>query len=676
MSIFNFGKKNQEKTQKKDVIRTAAVDKAFNPTRYEFSDINNKNDKIVNIDNDGLDIDNDILDTDSDILDIDINKIKNTKPIDAIKDIDFADDLKNDNIDLEILDDLPKIDEKFDLDLKTDFDKNINNTEKLNKNFDKFQESLSNDFNKMLKDDKIDNKLDSLLKDNLPKIKEAKKDTEIKLPIVEIKKDTKTEEKKKVVSEIAIFAMSRRPETAFDLGDDMYIDDGCEIVKFDIYGTQTDLEKFVEEHLDIKYLDISDCREDLDFSILAKLKKLKHLDLSGNRNLENISFLNGMDDLVVLNLGIIAITNLYNFPYLPKLKVLNLKMNRIRNLHGLEKQTDLTDLTLWGTDVDDIEMLKDFKNLRALDFNNCINIKDYNPISDLTKLVYLNFFNLKMSEFSFLKKLKSLVCLLMDGISGMMTDDKLNNLVGLTNMKFLYMKNMNLRDISFLKNMTKMRFLNLTGNFIVDLSPLENMTEMINLNLSNNLSLTDLSPLHKMSKIVKLIMNGMSGLKHDKGLTSTNMIVSDISVVKNMPNLEVIEMNNNSKIKDISHLKYCSKLTEAHFNNCISITDASALMYCRNITDIYFEGDMQLKDFSFVKYLNKLVIMEIKKSGIDALTVSEFNNILYCSVWNLDDTSISNPKFKPNKSTVKAGKTLGKALRKYITEDDYDYNEE
>ena len=44
MSIFNFGKKKQEKTQKKDIIRTAAVDKAFNPTRYEFSDINNKND--------------------------------------------------------------------------------------------------------------------------------------------------------------------------------------------------------------------------------------------------------------------------------------------------------------------------------------------------------------------------------------------------------------------------------------------------------------------------------------------------------------------------------------------------------------------------------------------------------------------------------------------------------
>ena len=447
MSIFNFSKKKQEKTQKNNIIRTAAVDKAFNPNRYEFNDIDDE------VDNNEI-IDNIVIDN--------IAESKNSNDVIENKDLDnneilgnteVVDDLKNNDIDLDILDDLPKIDEKFDLDLKTDFDKNIDNAEKINKDFDKFQESLSDDFNEILKDKKTDDKLDNLLKDNLPKIKEAKKDTEIKLPVVEVKKDVKTEEKEKTVSEIAFLAMSRPANVAFDLGNDVYVDEGCEVIKFDIYGTQTDLEKFVEEHLDIKYLDISDCREDLNFSVLSKLKKLKHLDLSGNRNLENISFLSGMDDLVILNIGITGIKNLNNFPYLPKLKVLNLKMNHIKNLYGLEKQTELTDIILWGSDIDDIEILENFKNLRALDFDNCASVKDFNPISNLTKLIYLNFLNLKMSDFSFLRKLKNLACLLMDGISGMMTDEKLNNLVGLTNMKFLYMKNMNLRDLSFLKNM-------------------------------------------------------------------------------------------------------------------------------------------------------------------------------------------------------------------------------
>ena len=78
MSIFNFGKKKQEKTQKKDIIRTAAVDKAFNPTRYEFSDINNKNDSIDL--NSIYDIkDKKIID------DIDISN-DNINPIDTLKD--------------------------------------------------------------------------------------------------------------------------------------------------------------------------------------------------------------------------------------------------------------------------------------------------------------------------------------------------------------------------------------------------------------------------------------------------------------------------------------------------------------------------------------------------------------------------------------------------------------
>ena len=154
------------------------------------------------------------------------------------------------------------------------------------------------------------------------------------------------------------------------------------------------------------------------------------------------------------------------------------------------------------------------------------------------------------------------------------------------------------------------------------------------------------------------------------------MIISDISVVKNMPNLKVLESNNNSKIKDITPLKYCSKLEEAHFNNCMSITDASALMYCRELTDIYFTKDIQLKDFSFVKYLTKLRIMEIKMSGVDALTISDFINMPTINVWQVDTSSITNAKFKPNSTSAKARKTINNGLKSYIKPEDYKDDEE
>ncbi len=95
-----------------------------------------------------------------------------------------------------------------------------------------------------------------------------------------------------------------------------------------------------------------------------------------------------MDDLVILNVGITGIKNLNNFPYLPKLKVLNLKMNHIKNLYGLEKQTELTDIILWGSDIDDIEIpqidLCDETSYRYQDKNP----KTSTSPSDLIYMIY------------------------------------------------------------------------------------------------------------------------------------------------------------------------------------------------------------------------------------------------------------------------------------------------
>ena len=142
-----------------------------------------------------------------------------------------------------------------------------------------------------------------------------------------------------------------------------------------------------------------------------------------------------------------------------------------------------------------------------------------------------------------------------------------------------------------------------------------------------------------------------------------------------MPELKVIESNNNSKIRDITPLKYCSKLEEAHFNNCMSITDVSVLMNCKNLTDIYFNNDIQIKDFSFVKYLTKLIVMEIKMTGVDALTISDFINMPVLNVWSVDTHSLTNAKFKLNLTSAKGRKTINSGLKKYIKADDYEDNE-
>lgn len=506
-------------------------------------------------------------------------------------------------------------------------------------------------------------KIEDVFNEFKPK-KEEKENLEMAKPVdVKISQPPKVSEVKKerTISNIAVLAMPRPPSVAFDLGDDVFVDDGYEVVKFDIWGTDSDLAKLVNSNPDIKYLDISDSKNITDFSVLSKLKKLKHLDISGNKIIKDISFLSGLTQLTVLNIAITGIDTLVNFPFFPNLKVLNLKMNKIKSLKGLEKITSLHDLTLWGSDVDDISILSTFTELRALDFDNCSALKDFSPISRLPYLMFLNLSSIKISDLSFLKNLTNMEVLILDSVSGMLSEVSLANLDGLTKMKFLCIKNMTLRNLSHFKNMKQLTFLDISGNSIVDLSPLEDLVEIDNLILSNNLGLTNLSPLHKMSKMSKLKINGVGKVKNDMGLSTTSMSISDISVIKNMPNLGVFESNNNNKIKDISPIQYCTKLKEAHFKNCMLLSDVTPLRFCKSLEELYLDNDSQIKDISFLKYLTSLTQVSIVSTNIDPLILSNLTNLLSLGVWGFGTGS--HPMYNPNAASSKFRKTLLKSIK-------------
>ncbi|HSQ98108.1 MAG TPA: leucine-rich repeat domain-containing protein [Rickettsiales bacterium] len=485
---------------------------------------------------------------------------------------------------------------------------------------------------------------------------------EEKTKLTETKTDNETKDKE--LSLIGTLAMSRPSAIAFDLGDDRFIDNGYEVVKFDIFGTDADLLKLINEKPYIRYLDISDCRNLTNFTPISRLTELKHLDLSGNKDLNNISFLSNLSNLTILNIGITGITSLDSLPYLPNLKVLNLKMNKIKSLNGIEKQTNLHDIILWGSEAESIDGFVNLKELRAVDFDNCGLLKDFSPLSNLCNLMFLNFANVKMSNLDFLRNLTNLQALVMDTAGGILSEVALSNFDNLTKMKFLCMKNMTLRNLSHFSNMKELTFLELSGNSIIDLKPLEDLVNINNLILSNNLGLTDLNPLHKMSKMVKLKLNGLSGVKNDKGWSKTSMSIEDFGFLKYMPNLEVLESDNNGKVRDISSVVYCQKLKEAHFNGCFTLADVTPLRFCKDLEELYFNDDTQIKDLSFLKYLTKLKILNTSLTNLDPLKLSNLTNLLTLGIWGLG--SGSHPMYKPNAASSKFRKTMIGSLKKSI----------
>ncbi|XP_011640269.1 acidic leucine-rich nuclear phosphoprotein 32 family member A-like isoform X3 [Pogonomyrmex barbatus] len=108
---------------------------------------------------------------------------------------------------------------------------------------------------------------------------------------------------------------------------------------------------------------------------IARLSQIKELVLDNCRSTQIVGLTNEFSALESLSLINVGLTSLKGFPKLSSLKKLELSDNRISGgLNLLDSSPKLTHLNLSGNkikDLDTLQPLKEFKNLRSLDlFNN------------------------------------------------------------------------------------------------------------------------------------------------------------------------------------------------------------------------------------------------------------------------------------------------------------------
>ena len=473
--------------------------------------------------------------------------------------------------------------------------------------------------------------------------------------------ENNTQEKQLELSGIVALTTTRPIEIAFDL-ESRYID--APITRLNMHSHNSDFEEFVNDHLDIKFLDMSDCNMLDDFTPLKKLNNLEQLDISGCRNFKDLSLLNNMPKLKVLNLALTGIEDISNLPDFPDLEVLSLKLLRIKDIDVLAKYQKLHDLVLWYCSaLTNINVVSGLHELRLLDIDSCTGIKSIEPIRNLTKLVYLNLNFLKMEDLSPIQNLINLQTFTMEFSPLALTEQNLSYFEGLTDIRFLGLRNRMIRNLKYFQNMTKMAEMELGGNVINNLTPLENMTEMQILNLSTNSTLMDISPLHKMQKLQKLHLNGLSSPKGGR----IEMLVSDISVAKELKSLKVFESNFNKKLKDISPLQYCSQLEEFSVNSCLGIEDITPLRFCKKLTLISVENCMQIRDISFIKYLTELQQINISKTSADRLFMSNWTRLY--NLWSWRDSSNNVLVNSMIVDSVKFRKKISKTIKKSVKED-------
>ena len=296
------------------------------------------------------------------------------------------------------------------------------------------------------------------------------------------------------------------------------------------------LEKAIRENTlitkgDICYGDIWDCRrfvltnyEIEDISDLSKLVNLVGLDLSGN-NITDISPLEHLTELEELFLMGNKIKDILPLSKLENLKALDLSYNRIMDISPLSKLEKMEALDLSYNRIMDISPLKNLTGLEKLSLVNT-QIKDIYPLNDLKEIKSIALSDNQIKDISPLENLERLEVILLD--KNQIQD--ISPLENLTGLKFIGLSDNQIKDISPLENLGILKTIVLARNQIQDISPLEKLTSLVYIELSDN-QIKDISPLGALTNLKYLQLD-------------TNQI-KDISPIGKLDKLEYLTLDDN-----------------------------------------------------------------------------------------------------------------------------------
>ncbi|MBR2678047.1 MAG: leucine-rich repeat domain-containing protein [Bacilli bacterium] len=241
-----------------------------------------------------------------------------------------------------------------------------------------------------------------------------------------------------------------------------------------------------------------------DFSTIANLTELSSLDVSNNDISTLPKDLNQLKYLTELKLDGCNISTIDELPAYNDLIGLSLKNNKLTDLTGIKtKFSKFTALDLSNNNIEDIKQLNDI-DVSSLILAN-------NKISSLEGFKPNNVMELNLSGNKNIKNLEVL------------NDSEIY---------YLELKDINLKDLSEVKKLTKVQSLVLDNNSIEDVKDLSDMTNLLNLSIQKN-NIKDINLDNSKLSIINLADNNLENIS-----------------IKNNENLGYINISNNKNIKN------------------------------------------------------------------------------------------------------------------------------
>ena len=354
----------------------------------------------------------------------------------------------------------------------------------------------------------------------------------------------------------------------------------------------------------LKNLNISDTKiHDQGLKLLSNLINLEDINISNSTYLtdEGIKFLKNMTNLKTLRMGnstdftnsvLNILTGLTNLTYL---NIFNLQS--FRNFESLSVLTNLVELDISSTSVNNINFLYKLTKLKYLNLSNRSNMDEILNLNVLANLTNLE--KLKMSECKFIN---------IPNIFYYMSDLKelylntveidIKQILNLTNLEKLKITSSILHNIDDLTYLTNINQLYLHGNSIKNVDFLKSLTNLTKLSMYFE-EISDTSPIIYLKKLENIIIDD---------------VFDNINLLSQLPKLREIVIENIHADNDLNQLSQLTNLKIIKFYYADSMTDYDQLNILLNIPSL--EEIHLITEENPMLYPNTLInnkILEIKR---------------------------------------------------------------
>ncbi|CAL5978835.1 leucine-rich_repeat domain-containing protein [Hexamita inflata] len=384
-----------------------------------------------------------------------------------------------------------------------------------------------------------------------------------------------------------------------------------------------------------------------------ELENLEILEISNwTLKIQNIQKFNKLQHLNITCTNCTDISNLY----LPQLRILNLRDNKLKDLTPISKFVNLEELNLSNNqDIKNTYPIQYLKKLTKLNLSYCqlYFVIQFEELTNLlVELDVSDNFNVDLSSFKHFVNLKIL------NISRTNTDT-INVLQPLNNLETLDISKNDIVNIDILKYFCNLTYLNLSYTDVQNIELLPQLVHLKEIDLSNNPKM-DFQPLQKMIQLRKLILaynqlsnisflSGLINLKH-LNLSSNNILeftplqyvvsltylnissckIIDISYLRTLVKLEVLHMRLN-QISNISHLQNLVKLTDLDISyNFIKEISVLKKLKCLKTLWLSRNKGVNIAPLQYLVQLTELTLDECDLYEISALKPLE--NLEYLDI--------------------------------------------